>query len=95
MQGGSFLRVSNQNRRMSAYEVLTYVTGRGILIQHTGRLHRLNANKKEVVIYDYADFEVPVLVKMHTRRQAGYKALGYEIDLPGSNKSAQLALGDL
>jgi len=29
MQGGSFLRVGNQNRRMSAYEVFTFVTGRG------------------------------------------------------------------
>jgi ATP-dependent DNA helicase RecG len=29
MQDGSFLRVGNQNRRMSAYEVFTFVTGRG------------------------------------------------------------------
>ena len=29
MQGGSFLRVGNQNRHMSAYEVFTFVTGRG------------------------------------------------------------------
>ena len=29
MQSGSFLRVGNQNRRMSAYEVFTFVTGRG------------------------------------------------------------------
>jgi ATP-dependent DNA helicase RecG len=29
MQGGSFLRVGNQNRHMLAYEVFTFVTGRG------------------------------------------------------------------
>jgi ATP-dependent DNA helicase RecG len=29
MQAGSFLRVGNQNRHMSAYEVFTFVTGRG------------------------------------------------------------------
>jgi ATP-dependent DNA helicase RecG len=29
MQSGSFLRVGNQNRRMSAYEVFSFVTGRG------------------------------------------------------------------
>lgn len=29
MQGGSFLRVGNQNRRMSAYEVFSFMTGRG------------------------------------------------------------------
>jgi hypothetical protein len=36
--------------------------------------------KKEVLIYDYADPEVPMLVKMYERRRAGYKAIGYEID---------------
>jgi ATP-dependent DNA helicase RecG len=29
MQGGSFLRVGNQNRHMSAYEVFSFMTGRG------------------------------------------------------------------
>ena len=29
LQGGSFLRVGNQNRHMSVYEVFTFVTGRG------------------------------------------------------------------
>jgi len=29
--------------------------------------------KKEVVIYDYVDLEVPVLVKMYKRRLAGYR----------------------
>jgi superfamily II DNA or RNA helicase len=95
MQGGSFLRVSNQNRRISAYEVLTYVTGPGILIQYAGRLHRLNAAKKKVILYDYVDFEVPILAKMHARQRAAYKALGDEIDLPGANKPLRLALRDL
>jgi len=35
--------------------------------------------KKEVVIYDYVDPDVPVLVKMYKRRLVGYKAIGYEI----------------
>jgi len=35
--------------------------------------------KKEVVIFDYADLEVPMLAKMYKRRLAGYKAIGYEI----------------
>jgi superfamily II DNA or RNA helicase len=58
------------------------------LNQYAGRLHRLNAVKKEVLIYDYADFEVPVLAKMYSRRRVGYKAIGYEIVLPDSQSQA-------
>ena len=32
-----------------------------------------------MIIYDYVDFEVPLLAKMYSRRRAGYKAIGYEI----------------
>ena len=35
--------------------------------------------KKEVLIYDYVDLDVPVLGKMYKRRLAGYKSIGYEI----------------
>jgi len=35
--------------------------------------------KREVLIYDYADLEVPILAKMFERRKRGYKAIGYEI----------------
>ena len=36
--------------------------------------------KTEVIIYDYADLNVPMLAKMYGRRVAGYKAIGYEIN---------------
>ncbi|HNS51859.1 MAG TPA: hypothetical protein PKO09_11840 [Anaerolineae bacterium] len=46
-----------------------------------------------MTIYDYVDFEVPVLAKMYTRRRVGYRAIGYEIALPDDNgQAAQLAL---
>jgi hypothetical protein len=48
-----------------------------------------------VIIYDYVDFEVPVLAKMYARRKTGYTALGYEIELQDKGKPVQLALGDL
>ena len=58
-----------------------------------GRLHRLNAAKKHVLIYDYVDSEVPVLARMYAKRRAGYKAIGYEIPLPESESPVvQLAL---
>jgi hypothetical protein len=69
---------------------------RGTLTQYAGRLHRLNAAKKEVIIYDYVDFEVPLLAKMYGRRRTGYKAIGYEIALPENKSQAtQLVLEKL
>jgi len=59
---------------------------RGTLTQYAGRLHRLNEAKKDVIIYDYVDFEVPVLARMYARRRAGYRAIGYGIVLPGNER---------
>jgi len=36
--------------------------------------------KKEVLVYDYVDCEVPVLARMFEKRRRGYKAIGYEIE---------------
>jgi superfamily II DNA or RNA helicase len=65
------------------------ISWRGTLTQYAGRLHRLNEAKNEVIIYDYVDFEVPVLAKMYARRRTGYRAIGYEIDLPESKDEAE------
>jgi hypothetical protein len=55
------------------------VSWRDTLFQYAGRLHCLHDMKKEVVIYDYSGPDIPMLVKMHKRRLAGYVAIGYEI----------------
>jgi superfamily II DNA or RNA helicase len=69
------------------------ISWRGTLMQYAGRLRRLNAAKKDVIIYDYVDFEVPMLAKMYARRRTGYKAMGYEIALPeNKSQSGQLVL---
>ena len=65
------------------------ISWRGTLTQYAGRLHRLNEAKNEVIIYDYVDFGVPVLAKMYARRRTGYRAIGYEIDLPVSKDEAE------
>jgi len=36
--------------------------------------------KKEVLVYDYVDLEVPVLARMFEKRRRGYKSIGYEIE---------------
>jgi hypothetical protein len=35
--------------------------------------------KREVIIYDYVDRDVPVLARMAAKRAAGYSAIGYTI----------------
>jgi superfamily II DNA or RNA helicase len=55
------------------------ISWRGTLAQYAGRLHRLHAAKREVVIYDYVDAAEPLLAKMAGRREAGYRALGYDV----------------
>ena len=60
------------------------VAWRGTLQQYAGRLHRVHAGKSDVVIYDYVDDGVPVLARMHQKRLAGYRAMGYGLeDEPG------------
>jgi len=55
------------------------VAWRGTLQQYAGRLHRAHAGKSEVLIYDYVDEAVPVLARMHGKRLAGYRAMGYTV----------------
>ena len=38
------------------------ISWRGTIAQYVGRLHRLHDGKREVRVYDYADFDVPMLV---------------------------------
>jgi hypothetical protein len=35
--------------------------------------------KREVVIYDYADLNVPMLTRMYERPIKGYRSIGYQI----------------
>lgn len=90
---GRYLGEGFDDERLDTLFMALPISWRGTLTQYAGRLHRLNATKKDVIIYDYVDFEVPLLAKMYARRRAGYKAIGYEVSL-SENKSrvTQLAL---
>lgn len=76
---GRYLGEGFDDARLDTLFLALPVSWRGTLSQYAGRLHRLHDMKKEVVIYDYVDPDVPVLGKMYKRRRAGYKAIGYEI----------------
>ena len=51
----------------------------GVITQYSGRLHRENEGKDDVIVYDYVDASVPMLERMYKKRLKTYAKLGYEI----------------
>lgn len=49
------------------------------IVQYTGRLHRKNANKKEIIVYDYVDDNFSMIRNMFLKRKKAYKKLGYDV----------------
>jgi len=41
--------------------------------------NRLYDRKKTVMVYDYIDSNVPVLMRMYQKRLKGYRAMGYDV----------------
>jgi len=75
---GRYLGEGFDDARLDTLFLTMPISWRGTLAQYAGRLHRLQDSKTEVVIYDYADLKVPVLARMHEKRLAGYRAIGYQ-----------------
>ena len=76
---GKYIGEGFDDARLDKLFLVFPVSWRGTLQQYAGRLHRDYYSKKEVVIYDYVDYQVPALFKMFQRRIRGYKAIGYNI----------------
>ena len=76
---GRYLGEGFDDARLDTLFLTLPVSWRGTLAQYAGRLHRLHDLKTEVVIYDYADLDIPMLARMYQRRCRGYRAIGYEI----------------
>lgn len=55
---------------------------KGRLIQYAGRLHRQHEDKGDALIFDYLDENQAITNAMFRRRLAGYKELGYGIEMP-------------
>jgi len=93
---GRYLGEGFDDARLDTLFLTLPISWRGTLTQYAGRLHRLNADKKEVIVYDYVDFEISVLARMYAKRRSGYKSIGYEITLSESkDKESQLTFGNL
>ena len=76
---GRYLGEGFDDARLDTLFLTMPISWRGTLAQYAGRLHRLHAAKREVIIFDYVDGHEPLLAKMANRRAAGYWALGYEV----------------
>jgi superfamily II DNA or RNA helicase len=76
---GRYLGEGFDDARLDTLILTLPISWRGTLAQYAGRLHRLHAAKREVIIYDYVDANEPMLAKMAARREAGYRSLGYEL----------------
>jgi superfamily II DNA or RNA helicase len=57
---------------------------KGRLVQYAGRLHRRHEAKGAAMIFDYLDHDHAIMSAMFRRRLAGYKELGYAVEMPQS-----------
>ena len=80
---GRYLGEGFDDARLDTLFLTMPISWRGTLAQYAGRLHRLHAAKREVLIYDYVDADEPMLAKMAARREAGYRTLGYDVTHAG------------
>jgi len=76
---GRYLGEGFDDARLDTLFLTMPIAWQGTLAQYAGRLHRLHAAKREVIIYDYVDTAVPMLSRMSDKRLTGYRNLGYEI----------------
>ncbi|MCX7116831.1 MAG: DEAD/DEAH box helicase family protein [Legionellales bacterium] len=81
---GRFIGEGFDDARLDTLFLTLPVSWSGTIAQYVGRLHRLHDLKKEVQVYDYADFAVPMLERMFNRRCRAYEAVGYKMLLPAS-----------
>ncbi|MGE5606834.1 MAG: TOTE conflict system archaeo-eukaryotic primase domain-containing protein [Bacteroidota bacterium] len=77
---GRYLGEGFDDARLDTLFLTMPISWKGTLAQYAGRLHREHDQKKEVIIYDYVDPEVPMLLKMWKRRIKGYQVIGYRIE---------------
>jgi len=87
---GRYLGEGFDDARLDTLFLAMPISWRGTLAQYAGRLNRLHDQKTEVVIYDYADLQVPMLARMVSKRLAGYRAIGYEMHGDGDENNCQV-----
>jgi superfamily II DNA or RNA helicase len=77
---GRYIGEGFDDQRLDTLFLTMPISWKGTLAQYVGRLHRQRDGKTEVLVIDYVDEAVPLLVRMAAKRRAGYRALGYRIE---------------
>ncbi len=62
------------------------VSWKGKVTQYAGRIQRIVKDKKDVLIYDYIDINVPILDRMYQKRLKTYKKLGYTLKIENDGR---------
>ena len=91
---GRYVGEGFDDARLDTLFLTMPISWKGTLAQYVGRLHRLHAAKREVVVHDYVDRAVPTLMRMSEKRVRGYESLGYTVERPGA-ASPEIAGNDL
>lgn len=55
------------------------IAWKGNVIQYTGRVSRSHSGKTDILVLDYVDFKIPVLMRMFGKRVNAYHRIGFAI----------------
>lgn len=89
---GRYIGEGFNDSRLDCLFLTMPISWKGTLQQYAGRLHRLHHAKREVIIYDYVDANIPIARHMFEKRKKGYAAMGYEME--DSQSQAEMSLSD-
>ena len=87
---GRYIGEGFDDARLDTLFLAMPASWRGTLQQYVGRLHRLHSRKKKVVVYDYVDEHVSILMRMYKKRIKGYASIGYGIETANDGLFANL-----
>jgi len=75
---GRYIGEGFDDARLDTLFLAMPISWKGVLVQYTGRLHRSYSGKEDVIIFDYADRQIPKLNRMFEKRLRAYRSIGYE-----------------
>ena len=76
---GSYIGEGFDDSTLDVLFLTMPISGITKVTQYTGRLHRKNKLKKEIIVYDYVDDNFKQTRNMFEKRKKTYEKLGYEI----------------
>jgi superfamily II DNA or RNA helicase len=82
---GRYIGEGFDDSRLDTLMLAMPIAWKGTVAQYAGRLHRSHPGKRDALVYDYVDAELPVLRRMFAKRLKTYEALGYTLATSGSH----------